>query len=66
MTKPPIGARRLIRLREAAQYLSLSTWKLRSVIQSGELPIVKYNDNAPWLLDMRDLDGWIDRHKENV
>ena len=55
-----------MRLREAAQYLCLSPWKLRHIIQSGQLPIVTYNDNAPWLLDVRDLDGWVDRHKQIV
>jgi hypothetical protein len=66
MTKPHPGSRRLMRLREAAQYLCLSPWKLRHIIQSGQLPIVRYNDNAPWLLDVRDLDGWVDRNKQIV
>jgi hypothetical protein len=66
MTKPHPSVRRLLRLREAAQYLSLSPWKLRHIIQSGGLPIVKYNENAPWLLDMRDLDGWVERNKRLI
>ena len=66
MTKPQTSARRLLRLKEAAQYLCLSPWKLRNVIQAGQLPIVRCNENAPWLLDVRDLDGWIERHKETV
>ncbi len=63
MTKLQPSARRLLRLREAAQYLSVSPWKLRHIIQSGELPIVKYKENAPWLLDVRDLDGWVEHNK---
>ena len=55
-----------MRIREAAQYLCLSPWKLRHIIQSGELPIIKYNENAPWLLDLRDLDTWVDRNKRVI
>lgn len=64
MTKPQFISRRLLRLKEAAQYLSLSPWKLRQIIQYGQLPIVKYNENAPWLLDVHDLDGWVERNKQ--
>jgi excisionase family DNA binding protein len=55
-----------MRLREAAQYLCLSPWKLRHIIQSGRLPIVQYGENAPWLLDVRDLDEWVDRNKHTI
>lgn len=58
--------RRLLRLKLAATYLSLSTWTLRSIIQKGELPIVRYGENAPWLVDVRDLDDWVSRHKETL
>jgi excisionase family DNA binding protein len=60
-TKPQ--TRRLLRLKPAAEYLSLSTWTLRRLVQGGELPIIKYGENAPWLIDVRDLDGWIEQHK---
>ena len=45
------GRVRLLRLRDAAQYLSLSPWKLRFIVQSGQLPVVRYGENAPdrWL-----------------
>ena len=66
MTKLQPSARRLMRIREAAHYLCLSPWKLRHIIQSGELPIIKYNENAPWLLDLRDLDTWVDRNKRVI
>lgn len=66
MTKPSHSVRRLLRLRDAAQYLALSPWKLRHIIQSGQLPIVKCNDSAPWLLDLRDLDQWVERNKRII
>jgi len=59
-------SRRLLRLKPAAQYLSISPGKLRALIQAQEIPIVKYGENAPWLIDMRDLDHWIERNKATV
>jgi excisionase family DNA binding protein len=58
--------RRLMRLKEAASYISVSPWKLRGLVQSGEIPVVKNNDGAGggvWLLDVRDLDAWVSRRK---
>ena len=66
MTAQPANPKRLLRLKEAAAYLSLSPGKLRAVVQKGELPIVRYGENAPWLLDVRDLDSWVDKHKETL
>ena len=47
-------------------HLSLSPWALRRIIQAGEIPIVKVGEGAPWLLDVRDLDSWVDHHKHTV
>ena len=55
--------RRLLRTKEAAAYLSVSPWKLRRLIQDGKLPVVQDGDAAPFLLDVRDLDSYIDRNK---
>jgi excisionase family DNA binding protein len=56
---------RLLRLKEAAHYISVSPWKLRALIQNGEIPVVKNGDGVAgvWLLDLRDLDEWISRTK---
>jgi helix-turn-helix protein len=66
MTRVQTNARRLVRLKQGSEYLSLSPWALRRIIQAGEIPIVKVGEGAPWLLDLRDLDSWIDRHKRTV
>jgi excisionase family DNA binding protein len=55
--------KRLLRTREAAQYLSLSPWKLRKLIQDGKLPVVQDGAGVPFLLDIRDLDGYVERNK---
>lgn len=58
--------RRLIRTKEAAAYLSMSDWKLRRLIQEGIVPVVQDHDGGPFLLDIRDLDGYIDSHKHSI
>jgi excisionase family DNA binding protein len=59
-------SRRLLRLKPAAHYLSMSPGKLRGLIQAQEIPIVKYGENAPWLIDVRDLDAWVERSKTSI
>jgi excisionase family DNA binding protein len=58
-----IPKRRLLRTKQAAEYLSLSPWKLRRLIAYGQLPVVQAEDGAPFLFDIRDLDGYIERNK---
>ena len=60
--------RRALRLKAAAQYMSISPRQVRALVQAGELPIVRLfeNDRGPWLLDVKDLDGLIERRKETL
>jgi excisionase family DNA binding protein len=58
--------KRLLRSAEAADYLSVSVWTLRRLIQSGELPVVQRGDAGKFLVDIRDLDGFIERNKRTV
>jgi hypothetical protein len=59
--------RRLLRLKDAAQYLALAPQSLRRLVQAGELPVITLAEgHAPWLLDVRDLDGWIERTKRSL
>ena len=50
----------------ASDYLSLSPWKLRRLIQEGRLPVVQDCEGGPFLLDVRDLDGFIERNKRTT
>jgi excisionase family DNA binding protein len=59
--KAPCSA--IVRLKGASDYISTSVWKIRNLIQRGELPIVQYGQSAPWLIDIADLDRWIEAHK---
>lgn len=58
--------RRLLRSAEAADYLSVSVWTLRRLIQTGELPVVQRGEAGKFLVDIRDLDGFIERNKRTV
>ena len=57
--------RRLLRLKPAAAYLSISPGLLRALVQRGEIPVIKITESghAPWLLDRHELDNWIERTK---
>lgn len=66
MTTTATLQRRLIRTREAAAYLSMSDWKLRRLIQEGTFPVVQDHEGGPFLLDVRDLDGYVESHKRSV
>lgn len=55
-----------MRIKEASQYLSLSPWKLRQLVQAGKLPVVQDTEGSPFLLDVRDLDGYVERIKRTT
>jgi excisionase family DNA binding protein len=60
--------RRALRLKAAAEYLSVSTRTIRTLIQRGELAIVRLceSDRAPWLVDIKDLDNLVERRKATL
>jgi hypothetical protein len=68
MTRRENSARRLLRLRPASEYLSVSPATLRAIVQREGLPVIRLAENghAPWLLDVRDLDAWIERTKARL
>jgi len=58
--------KRLLRTREAAQYLGMSPGKLRRLTQSGALPIIQHDEHSPWLYDLHDLDTHIENSKHRL
>ncbi len=58
----PLSCVRLLDLQAAAHYLSLSYWTIRDMVSRGEIPHVRAGRRV--LIDVRDLDRWIDRNKE--
>ena len=57
---------RIVKTKQAAHYLGVSTWKLRNLVQAGELACIIGDGTSPWLFDMRDLDDWIERQKRTL
>jgi len=56
--------RRLLRTKEACQYLAMSPWSLRQMVDRRELAYVSSGDNtSAWRFDIRDLDRWIESHR---
>jgi excisionase family DNA binding protein len=55
---------RLLRTREAANYLGMSGKAVRALIMAGRLPYVHMKaGNSPFLLDRADLDRFIEANK---
>jgi excisionase family DNA binding protein len=55
---------RLLDVDDAARYLSMSDKGIRELIADGELPYIqKIPARSPYLVDIRDLDDWILKHK---
>jgi excisionase family DNA binding protein len=65
LNSPENSRRRLLRLKDAAIYLSLSPWKLRRLIWEGRLPVVQDCEGSPFLFDRHDLDSYVESHKRN-
>ena len=43
--------------KQEAEYLSMSEWKLRRLIQDAIIPFFQDHEGGPFLLDVRDLDA---------
>jgi excisionase family DNA binding protein len=55
--------RRLLRAKAAGDYLGISAWSIRQLVVNGKLPYVQPLEGGPFLIDIRDLDGLIEREK---
>jgi excisionase family DNA binding protein len=55
---------RLLDVDDAARYLSMSDKGIRDLITKGELPYIqRIPARSPYLIDVRDLDDWIQKNK---
>jgi len=52
---------RLLRISEAARYLSTTTWFIRSLIWSHSIPFLQLGKRH--LIDVQDLDAYVDSQK---
>jgi len=44
----------------------MSDWKLRRLIQEDTFPVVQDHEGGPFLLDIRDLDSYVENHKRSI
>jgi excisionase family DNA binding protein len=54
-------AKRLYSLPEAGVYLGRTTWAIREMVWAGKIPFIK--DGRRVLLDIQDMNKWIDQSK---
>ncbi len=57
--------RRLLPLKEAAEYLGMSVCAVMTLIHNGKIPVVKGNGSIRprMFIDIIDLDKWIEQNK---
>jgi len=56
--------KRLYTIKEAAIYLGRPVWGVRTLIWGGKIPVIQ--DGRKYYLDIRDLDGYIEREKRII
>jgi excisionase family DNA binding protein len=66
MRQSTIITPRIVKTKQAANYLAVSAWKLRNLVQSGEIACIISEGTSPWLFDIHDLNNWIERHKRTL
>ena len=62
--KAGIHTKRLLSANDAGEYLSISHWTVRALIDRGLLPYVRIGRRL--LIDVRDLDRYIESLKNKV
>jgi excisionase family DNA binding protein len=63
--KASVAARGL-KTNEAAAYLGVSPWKLRNLVQAGEISYIAGDGTSPWLFDKQELDQWVETRKQRL
>lgn len=56
--------KRLYSIKEAAEYLGRTVWAVREMLWAGKIPYIK--DGRRILLDITDMDSWIDKNKIKI
>jgi hypothetical protein len=52
---------RVLRTSQAAKYIGISEWKLRQMVYSGEIEVIR---GKYWTFDIQSLDHWIELNRE--
>ena len=54
-------SKRLYSIPEAGQYLGRTVWAIREMIYAGKIPYIR--DGRRVLLDIQDMDNWIENNR---
>jgi excisionase family DNA binding protein len=57
---------RVLKTNDASMYLGISPWKLRNLVQSGQISYIAGDGTSPWLFDKQDLDRWVETRKQKL
>ncbi len=57
---------RLMTIKQASDYLGLTTWAVRERIWNGQLPVLQFPGGRKQYLDRNDLESFIERNKRTV
>ena len=57
---------RLLTIKQASDYLGLTTWAVRERIWAGQLPVLQFPGGRKQYLDRNDLESFIERNKRTV
>ena len=56
---------RLLKTKQAAQYIGCSEWKLRTLVHDGRIPFIPLDEEGKvWRLDIHDLDRFIETRRQ--
>ena len=57
---------RLLALKDAADWLGLTTWAMRERIWAGDIPVVRFPGGRKMYVDTKDMEAFIMRNKEII
>lgn len=61
---PPHSMPRLVSLRNASRYLSLSIPTIRNLVSSGKLAVIRPSPRSKILVDIRELESFCERNTQ--
>ena len=57
---------RLLPLKDAADWIGLTVWGMRERVWAGDIPVVRFPGGRKMFIDVRDLEGFIERNKTTI
>jgi hypothetical protein len=57
---------RLLPLKQAANYLGLTTWAMRERIWAGDLPVIQFPGGRKQYIDVQDIERFISKNKRTI